>query len=448
MFSEFFKIINQFIDWNIVFSIENYILLIFENWWEVIIFFPLINIFLFFWLQWRQWLWIQQQKWILLEIHLPREILKPIRAMEIVMASLHGAIYDPKDGWDKWIAGECQTSLSFEIASIEGKPHFYIRVHKNFRSAVEASLYSQYPEIEIKEVEDYTKSVPQNIPNKEWDMFGCGYRLLKPNPYPIKTYTQFETEKEVKEEKRIDPMAVLLEGLTKIKKGEQFWIQITATPLAQKTVEPFHNEGKQLKNKIVGRKLPAPPKPMIQEAIDIWLPGGLKTQEKKEEIIPPEMKLTPGEREIVAGIEEKISKPAFGCRARFIYLGKRDVFFKVNFRLGFVFFSSFATSNLNSLVPWPATLSRVRKSMFFLLSNLKFIRERRLYLQCRRMMRVYRWRVNWFFPREKGDKGEFVLNTAELASLFHFPSQIVAPAPIVRVESTKGEAPVDLPIEM
>ena len=52
------------------------------------------------------------------------------------------------------------------------------------------------------------------------------------------------------------------------------------------------------------------------------------------------------------------------------------------------------------------------------------------------------------FPREKQDKEIFVLNTAEMASMFHFPSRAVAPAPSVpRIEMKRGEAPPGLPVE-
>jgi hypothetical protein len=179
---------------------------------------------------------------------------------------------------------------------------------------------------------------------------------------------------------------------------------------------------------------------MVQEAAEILIFGKKEEEEKPAEIIPPEMKLTPGEREIVQAIENKISKPAFQVGIRFIYLGKREVFFNPNFRLAFEFFNCFMTANLNGLIPWGATLTKIKKSIFF--PPLNLIRDRRDYLRCRKIFRQYKDRLNTLFPRSGADKGIFILNTEELASIWHFPSWRVAPAPgLERIEAKKGPPP-------
>ena len=405
--------------------------------------------FLYFWKWWRVERWLKTvYKPILLEIKIPKEILKPIRAMENVMASIHGAVYHPPDWWEEWIDGQVQTSLSFEIASIDGEPHFFVRVHRDYRDAVESSIYSQYPGAEIQEVDDYTKKVPRDIPNKNWNLWASDYFALKPNPYPIKTYPKFETEREAKEEKRIDPVASLLEAMAKIKVGEQLWVQITAGPIADDTVKPFIKEGEKIRDKLARRPEEPKAKPLLQQVGEVIITGrppGVPEEEKEKEIIPPEMKLTPGEREIVARVEEKISKLAFKTNIRFIYLGKREVFFKPNFRLAFSFFTSYVTQDLNALYPWAQTLTKIHRSWFLPLNS---VLKRRLYLRQRKIFRNYVNRYTPLFPRTSGDKGVFILNTEELASLYHFPGQAVAPAPAVpRVETKRGEAPSGLPVE-
>ena len=73
------------------------------------------------------------------------------------------------------------------------------------------------------------------------------------------------------------------------------------------------------------------------------------------------------------------------------------------------------------------------------------LRPRRLFLRKRRMFRNYIKRLPPLFPL-KG--GKFILNTEELATMFHFPGRAVAPAPFVpRVEAKRGEAPPGLPTE-
>jgi len=49
------------------------------------------------------------------------------------------------------------------------------------------------------------------------------------------------------------------------------------------------------------------------------------------------------------------------------------------------------------------------------------------------------------FPRPEGT---IILDAEEMATLFHFPGRVVAPAPFIpRVESKRGEAPPELPVE-
>ena len=63
----------------------------------------------------------------------------------------------------------------------------------------------------------------------------------------------------------------------------------------------------------------------------------------------------------------------------------------------------------------------------------------------RKLFRHYQKRLGPFFPRSGGT---FILNTEELATLYHFPSRMAAPAPgVPRVEAKKGEAPSGLPME-
>ena len=51
--------------------------------------------------------------------------------------------------------GQIRTYFSLEIASFGGEVHFYIWCWKNYRNVVEQAMYSQYPEIELVEAEDY-----------------------------------------------------------------------------------------------------------------------------------------------------------------------------------------------------------------------------------------------------------------------------------------------------
>jgi len=382
--------------------------------------------------------WDATIKRILLEIKLPKEVLKPIKAMDQVFAGFHG-IHDIVTWREKWIEGVFQLSLSFEIVSDGGQIHFYIRTPEMFRNFIESNIYSQYPEAEISVVDDYTKYVPYDIPNKDWDLWAVDFINPRDEIYPIKTYTKFETEAEREEEKRIDPLANLLEGLTTLKPGEQFWLQIIVKPVLGKD-NPWQERGRELADKLAKRPAKKKPKPMIQEVAEILITGKpTEVEEEVKEIIPPEFKLTPGEKEILTAVEAKLAKFGYDCNCRFIYLGKREVFFKPTTKIGFGFFKAVSTENLGGLRPWSKTMTKVKSVPFW------FLDKRRYYLRQRKMFRQYVKRFPPFFPRAGGT---YVLNTEELATLYHFPGKAVAPAPgVPRVEAKKEAAPPELPIE-
>ncbi len=382
--------------------------------------------------------WDSKIKKVLIEVKMPKEVTKPIRAMDQVFANFH-SIHDIALPREIWIEGVFQASLSFEIVSIGGEIHFYIRVAEMFRGVIESGIYSQYPDAEISLVDDYTKQVPQDIPNKDWDIWAVDFINSRDEIYPIKTYKQFETESE-KEEKRIDPMAGLLESMAALGSGEQFWLQIKVKPVLGRD-NPWQEKGRELADKIARRPEKVKLKPIIQEAAEIIISGktGQAQGTQEKEIFPPEMRLTPGEREVLIAVEEKLSKFGYSCNIRFVYLAKRDVFFKPRVKSILSFFKEISTQNLGGLKPASQTMTKVKSVPFW------FLDKRRLYQRQRKMFRYYTKRLPPLYPRPGMT---FILNTEELATLYHFPGEIVIPTlAISRVEAKKKAAPVDLPIE-
>jgi len=410
---------------------------IIKFWWWVLLPFLFWKPFLFLWLWRRREIFDSKIKRIILEIKLPREIKKPIRAMEDVFNVLH-TIHDPPNWREKWLEGQFQLSFSLEIVSIGGEIHFYIRTPEMYRKLVESAIYAQYPEVEIFEAPDYTKNFPQDIPNKEWDVWGMNLDHTKPDCYPIKTYKRFEIETQSLEEKRIDPLSSLLEGLSVLTPGEYLCFQIIISPIRDE--KPWVKEGKTIIDKLVKRPEKPKQKPLIKEALDILIAGKPSSPSSGEkEVIPPEMKLTPGEREVVQAIEEKISKFGFDCIMRYIYVGKREVFLKPRVRIPFSYLKTLSLENLNGFRPLKGTVTKV-KSIFW------FLDKRRLYLRQRRIFKGYCRRTGPFFPRPGGS---FVLNTEELASIYHFPGEMVASTiGLKRIEARKVEPPSNLPIEI
>jgi hypothetical protein len=416
-----------------------------SDWWWIILPFVLWKLFIKLYIWWRQEVFNSKLKMILLELKMPREVVRPYKAMEQVFAGWW-ALYDAPDWWEKWIDGKFLVSMSIEIVSEGGSIHFYLRIPQTTRNFIESSIFAQYPDVEITEAEDYTKHVPQDIPNEEWDLWGCDYQMLKPDVYPIKTYTEFfEQSESLLEEKRIDPMASLLEGMSKLKPGEYLWLQLKIKPLTNEE-NNYNDRAKDITSVLLKRTPAGPPqrKPIIKEAFDTIAFGYQEPQkfDKKEEIIPAEMRLSPGERDIVAAIENKVSKVMYECYFRFIFLGKKGAFYKPNLKNTIAFFNNFNTENLNSLKPFGRSITKVRKHERGF-TNI-FFYDSLLYLVKRKIWRQYLSRVYYYYP--KAEK-KFVLNTEELATIFHFVGRTNVPAPdIQRIESKKSEPPSNLPV--
>lgn len=404
------------------------------------------------WLQWD--VDYLKHKWLVLEIVPPKEILIPFRAMEDVF-SVMWSIYDAANFRERWCDGELPKYpywMSWEVVSIEGKIHFFVRIKQEHRGALESVLYSHYPEIEITEVSDYTKSIPQNIPNEEWDIYGCDFILGKPNAYPIKTYEKFfepAGERITKEEKRIDPIISLLEALARLGQGEYCWMQFITAPILDRDI-PWTEEGKKIITKLAKRP-EKKEKSIIEELSEVFReiifgPTKEGTGEKatykwispaKSEEGEKEMLITPGEREILSEVENKIKKPAFKTTIRGVYIAKRENWNAPHRKIPESYFLHFATRNLN----WIQFTVKTRTRVHY------FWRKRRLYLRQRRMFRNYVLRLTPMYP----DLAKFcpILNSEELATLYHFPTKIsglVAPT-LVGIEFKKGGPPPNLPTE-
>jgi hypothetical protein len=449
---------------------------IIKSWWWF--FLPIFlslgaKTFYFWWIRWE--VWYKKKKWILLEIRPPRENIKPFSTMENVFSMLWG-IYDSPNWRERWCGGVLPLGgglwFSFEIVSFGGEIHFYMRIPEDFRKTAEDILYSQYPDLEITLAEDYTKKVPKDIPNEKWDLYAEDYSLLRPDHFPIKTYSMFfereQEERRIIEEKRLDPLDTLLEGLSKLNKGEQLWFQIVCNPITEDTF-PWLKKAREAADKIAKRPTSPPKKPIIFEffrffflipieAVRFLMYGsaGLETTKKEEakpaELVAPELRLTPGEKEILTAIETKMKKNAFQCWIRQVFLYRLDQPHSPgNYKIIRTYLmGQFSAANLNTFVYWGPTRTKIHY----------FLKKRRLYLRKRQRLRNYIERLPSLWPRTQtgepicpfghvqgrkpGIRGTIILSTEELATIFHFPIKVLTPA-LKAVEAKKIGPPPGLP---
>ncbi|MDP3982442.1 MAG: hypothetical protein Q8P70_02775 [bacterium] len=415
------------------------------TWWWVFPPFLLYKKTLVWWLWWRQDIYSSKQESIMLEIRMPSEVEKPFRAMENVFSSLI-QMHDPPDFKEKWFEGKSQWRLAIEIVSFEGSIHFYLRIRKPLRKFIESAIYSQYPNAEIFDAEDYAKKMPSTLPNKEWEIWGTALKLGKPDIFSIKTYSQFfEESVQTKEEKRIDPMSALMEGLATIGQGEQLWMQILIKP--PEDASPLPDVAKEYADKMYAEKKAGKKKKgatffddtgsVMRHLLTGQAPEQAKESSEKFSLIM----LSPQEDQELKAIAEKSSKPVFHTSIRFLYAAKRENYFGPAKAIPLSYFRQFATENLNTLKPLMSTFTKSSTVATW------YKDERITYLKKRRLFRNYVLRVPPLFPHS--NDGVFFLNIEELATIFHFMGQSVLDSAmsVPRVESKKSPPPSNLPIE-
>ena len=131
----------------------------------------------------------------------------------------------------------------------------------------------------------------------------------------------------------------------------------------------------------------------------------------------------------MTAIDESTKRPGFETDIRWIYLAKRDIFNKIKGNaIVFSYFTQFCSQDLNALIP----NSKTKTSAYY------FLTEIRKAIRKRKILRKYK-------RREFDEKG-FVLNTEELATIFHFPTFEVRAPVVPRIEAKKGKPPTGLPV--
>ncbi len=403
---------------------------------------PVVLVFAFWklWVASRRALFIAGKEPVLLEIRIPKEVNKSPLAMEVVM----GAFWNPTGETtfvDRYWKGGVRPWFSLELVSIEGQVKFFVWTWKGTVKHIQNSMYAQYPGIEITEVPDYTLEFLFD-PDKA-DIQGMELALIKPDPYPIKTYVDYGLDRDPKEEFKIDPINQTLEYLGGLGKGEQAWIQILVR--AHKS-EDTKKGGIFAGIKSVEDMFELVPK--IQDQLkktDKWkddvkvevdkiikkrkIQSGGDDEDEKKGVV-----LTPVEKDIVTALERSVSKSGYDVGIRLMYLAEKDFFNAAHKGALGAIFAQYNTGHLNGFKPGYFTgfLYPWQDPFGWRVAQRK-----------RETFNAYRLR-SYFHPPHK--KKPFVLNSEELATIFHFPGQVAETPTLGRIESTKAEPPVNLPI--
>ncbi len=412
-----------------------------DFWWVYIpplLFWLLIDI----WSEFNRAKYLSSLKWVLLRIKFPSEIAAAYKAMEQVFANLHGVYGKDLDWDDKFFGGKSVDWFSFEITGSDGNVSFYIRTLEDHRNLVESSIYAQYPEAEISEAADYTDSLEGEVPSDEYDIFGMELAFNEDDFYPIRTYEYFEDVPGAPRAPRIDPLASFSELLGSLRLGEHIWVQTLIEPTDSKWAKGGESKVAEI---IEGKKVDKK-RGFFSSALDDVLnfATGTQPETKEEEKHMSRVLLSPKDTNTTKAIANKASKLGFKSTIRFVYIAKKDIFSKATGAAITGMFKQFAAPNLNGFKPNNKTMPKAGWSLDFM-GNWPF------------KLIPYPWEEAGVHERKKKLFGNYadrslgddtiVLNTEELATMFHLPSIEVKAPLLERIEARKGTPPSSLPVK-
>jgi hypothetical protein len=323
------------------------------------------------------------------------------RAMEMVFYSLY--YRNEVTRFAELSVGQVRLPWSFEIVAHNGTVRFFMRIPTAHRAAIESRIRSEYRDIDIDEAQDYARVIPYSPLSMRLE--SREFQFTKPDPYPIATYEMYESDKKAE-----DPMLRLLGRMTGIGEHEHLLVSFMVRPhqrerknIWEEPVDTLHSDAQREIQTIVGAG------------------GSLR-------------ELPEGKRELVDVIEAGLKKPSFDCGIRAVYVAHRKEVQSANVDILDSLFLDFETPNRNGFTAYDAR-NTLKWPMSDVAASVPGFAD--WY-----MFDLYRRRA-FFAPPYVGKP--FILNTAELATLFHLP-YVTRASGLAHSRGTRLDPPENLPV--
>lgn len=336
--------------------------------------------------------------WLILLVSVPKEQpredqAKPHDWRETVsvaeqMFASFAALYSNKQK-DKLFG---QQHLTFEIVAKNNEILFYVGCPRSLQTLIEKTIYAFYPSAIIEESKEF------RIFEQQLVVRSATLGLVKSYVLPIKTYKQLEA----------DPLNNLTNALSKLGETGRATVQVVIRPTNERWRMKVEEASKAVAaGKTVGSRTPSALKVVnaIGEAVNP------KADDKKDE---PQFRLTPIHEEKLKSLSEKGSKAGFQTLIRIVTAAPTAPEAEVYLSNIIAAFSQFQNPAANSF-------------------KYKKMAEERNFLTD-------------FVIRAFSGKAT-LLNTEELASVFHFPNQFVETPNIRWLRAKRAPAPTMLPTE-
>ncbi len=329
-----------------------------------------------------------------------KEVRQLIAPIESLMANLAGM--RAERGWNAFWFGR-RDHFAFEIVADEGVISFYVTVPHELRQFVEQQIQSQHPDAYLEEREDY------NIFSPQCAVAGVTLGFKKSYYFPIQTYQDME----------FDPLNALTNSLSKFRDDAhggaaiQFVLR-SAHPRWHAAASALSREvrqGKKLSDavKVVGGN-PA------TSAFQTIIRARKKSPEELERLSRQRETISKFEEEALSRIQEKSAKSGFEANIRIVVAAQNE---------------SLANSALSAIADSFSQYAGYEYGNGFV----------------RKPPRNLGNFLNDFIYRNFRERGQLVLNTEEMASLFHFPLPHAETPNILWLSAKQAGAPVNMPSE-
>lgn len=294
--------------------------------------------------------------------------------------------------------------FSFEVVADKSKIVFYVVTPKGQERYIEQQIHAYYPEAVFEKENDY------NIFDHDSEIIAGYLKTNRKFIFPIKTYSKMET----------DPMNSILNILSKLEKGEGLAIQY----VMRSSRATWHKVGSDIVRKVYkGKRINELISPnYIGKAFDFF--GGLfslATGNKSENTLmndkQMQTRLTAMEEEMLKGIEEKNSNAGLDVNLRIVVAAKNK---------------GRAQVYLNNLMNAYGQYNYYEYGNSFR-NKIKTNGQKKL--------------IKDFIYRRFSKRISFLLNTEELASLYHFPLRNAETPNILWLTAKHAPAPANLPQE-
>jgi hypothetical protein len=290
-----------------------------------------------------------------------------------------------------------QRHIALELIAVNSVVHFFVAVPVALVSVVTKAVQTAYPGARLEEVEDH------NIFNQEGRLaatLGGEMVLRKESAYPIATYSQLER----------DPMEALLTTISALEKKDGVAIQIMMRPAdrgwASRSIKLANGKRK-------GRSSDIAFSAMDLAKAAVKAPDQQRADERAR--LGGGQDISNLQLSEIEKIEEKTKHPGFEILARVIVSTESVARSQQLLRDIATAFALFETPGLNGFKFLPA-------------------------LDVQGLVTAFIFR---FFPPELKSN---ILNSVELATLFHLPdSQFTPASSVVREHSKQVDGPVHLP---